>query len=407
MDQLTALKTEYQRYLEQPMQLNISRGIPSKEQLALSAPLLDIDLSDDFYTEDGVDIRNYGGLEGILEARQYFAEILDVTSDEIYVGGNSSLQLMYAVLDHLTYHQANPWFKDDKRKFLCPTPGYDRHFGMLAHFGFEMIPIPLTGEGPDMDLVESLVKDDDSIKGIFCVPKYSNPTGEIYSKEVIERLAKLDAAADDFKILWDNAYVVHHLTDEQIEIENIFDLAKSTYPDRVIMFTSTSKITMPGSGMVAIGTSVSNLADLKQSFSKQTIGFDKINQKRLVNFLKDKETTLLHMEKHKQIIAPKFEYILNVLEEEFGDNNLVEWSKPKGGYFIHLTTKDNCASKIVAMLKNIGVVLTAANATYPFSDNPKDNSIRLAPTYASLAELKEAMHVIVLCVKIVSLEQEK
>lgn len=408
METLKTLRDKYQEYVENPMNLNISRGIPSKEQLALSQELLNIDLSDDILTEDGVDIRNYGSLLGIKEARVLFAELFDISIDEVMVGGNSSLQLMYNVLDHFTYHQSAPWINDQERAFLCPVPGYDRHWDMLDHFGFKMIQVPLTGDGPDMDMVEDLVKNDSSIKGIFCVPKYSNPTGEVYSEETIERLANLETASDDFKILWDNAYIVHHLTHELIEISNILEKCKKVnYPDRVVMFTSTSKMTFPGSGVAAIGTSTKNLSNLMKSFSKQMISFDKVNQKRLVHFLKDEETMLRHMAKHGAIIKPKFEYILDTLDKEFKDNKIITWSRPKGGYFIHLTTKNGCASSIVSKLKDIGVILTTANATYPKAFNEKDNSIRLAPTFATMDELKKALEAIILCIKMVTLDNKK
>lgn len=406
MVQLEALKKKYQDYIDHPMNLNISRGIPSKEQLELSTELLSMDLSDNYLSQDPLDIRNYGSLIGIKEARALFAELFEIDIEGVMVGGNSSLQLMYNVLDYYMYHQDNPWIHSKQRKFLCPVPGYDRHWDMLEHFGFELIPIPLTGDGPDMDLVEKLISDDEDIKGIFCVPKYSNPSGEVYSSETIKRLAQAPAAASDFRVLWDNAYVVHHLTDEVIEIDNIIEVSKELNPNRVIMFASTSKMTLPGSGMAAIGTTVDNMNQLIKGFSKQIIGYDKVNQKRLATFLNDKQTVLRHMEKHAQIVAPKFEYILNELNNEFYNNQMITWSRPKGGYFIHITTQDNCADKIVKMLGDIGVVLTPANATYPSSKNEKDNSIRLAPTFATLEELKIAMEAIILCIKIVTLEKD-
>lgn len=407
MEDLLTLRTKYQEYVDNPMNLNLSRGIPSKEQLELSEEILNIDLSNDIVTDDGVDIRNYGSLLGINEARELFAELFDISVDEVMVGGNSSLQLMYNVLEHYTYHQSNPWVNDPDRAFLCPVPGYDRHWDMLEHFGFKTIQVPLTGDGPDMDIVEELVKNNPSIKGIFCVPKYSNPTGEVYSDEVINRLANLDTPGD-FKILWDNAYIVHHLTHELIEIDNILGKCKkANHPNRVVMFTSTSKMTYPGSGVAAIGTSTENLKALLKSFSKQIIGYDKINQKRTVEFLKDEKTILTHMAKHGAILKPKFDYILDTFENEFKNNDIITWSRPKGGYFIHVTTQDGCASNIVSKLKDIGVILTSANATYPESLNEKDNSIRLAPTFATLDELKKALEAIILCIKMVTIEEKE
>lgn len=408
MNDLKTLKETYQQYIDQPLNLNIARGIPSKKQLDLSSGLLNVDLTNDFVSEDPMDIRNYGGLFGIKEARKLMAEVLETTVEQTLVGGNSSLQLMYLALDHLVFHQDEPWSNDKNRKFLCPVPGYDRHWDMLAHFGFELIPIPLTGQGPDMKVVKELVANDASIKGIFCVPKYSNPTGEIYSNDIIRELAEMETLSPDFKIFWDNAYVLHHLTKEQVEIANLLELASEAgNADRPLMFASTSKMTMPGSGIAAIGSSEKNLIALSQSLSKQTIGFDKVNQKRQVKFLKNKDHMLDHMAKHGEILKPKFDYIIEVLTKNFSDQKLVEWTEPKGGYFIHLTTKNHCASKIVTMLKDIGVILTPANAAYPGGVNEKDNSIRLAPSFASLVDLGQAMEAIVICIKIVTLEQMK
>lgn len=406
MNDLKTLKENYQHYTKNPLNLNIARGIPCKEQLDLSKDLLNMDLSDHYLSDDPVDIRNYGSLLGIKEARELFAQLLELNIDQVLVGGNSSLQMMYLALSHFLYHQEKPWIEDDQRKFLCPVPGYDRHWAMLEHFGFDLIPVPLKGDGPDMNIVTDLVANDASIKGIFCVPKYSNPTGEVYSDQVISQLAEMDTKALDFKIFWDNAYTAHHLGQDQVEIANIVDLSqKAGHPNRPVTFASTSKMTMPGSGIAAIGTSEDNLAAISQSLSKQTIGFDKVNQKRQAMFLKDKAKVLDHMADHAKILKPKFDYIIDVLRENFPMHDLVQWTEPKGGYFIHLTTQDGCARDIVDRLQAIGVKLTPANATYPSGVNPKDNSIRLAPSFASMDELKQAMDAIVLCIKIVTLEK--
>ena len=405
---LQKLKDKYQAYVKDPINLNIARGIPSKDQLDLSQGLLSLDLSQDYMSQDQVDLRSYGGIDGVLEARALFAELLETEIEEVMVVGNASLQVMYLSLDYFMNHQDHPWSQQGPVKFLCPVPGYDRHFAMLDYLGYDMVPVPLTGAGPDMDVVEDLVKDDPSIKGIFCVPKYSNPTGEVYSDETIHRLVKMETAASDFKILWDNAYIVHHLTEDQVEIPNILDLAKENQvADRPFIYTSTSKMTLPGAGIAAIAASRNNLQAFQNFLSKQLTSFDKLNQKRQTLFLKNKANILDHMAKHAAILKPKFDYILNRLEEAFPDRKLLDWTKPKGGYFIHLTTQEGCAQEIVQKLADIGLAVTQANATYPKGDNPKDNSIRLAPTFASLEDLVKAMDAIILCVELVSLSKER
>ena len=405
---LQKLKDKYQAYVKDPINLNIARGIPSKDQLDLSQGLLSLDLSQDYMSQDQVDLRSYGGIDGVLEARALFAELLETEIEEVMVVGNASLQVMYLSLDYFMNHQDHPWSQQGPVKFLCPVPGYDRHFAMLDYLGYDMVPVPLTGAGPDMDVVEDLVKDDPSIKGIFCVPKYSNPTGEVYSDETIHRLVKMETAASDFKILWDNAYIVHHLTEDQVEIPNILDLAKENQvADRPFIYTSTSKMTLPGAGIAAIAASRNNLQAFQNFLSKQLTSFDKLNQKRQTLFLKNKANILDHMAKHAAILKPKFDYILNRLEEAFPNHQLLDWTKPKGGYFIHLTTQEGCAQEIVQKLADIGLAVTQANATYPKGDNPKDNSIRLAPTFASLEDLVKAMDAIILCVELVSLSKER
>ncbi|MGO1918775.1 MAG: aminotransferase class I/II-fold pyridoxal phosphate-dependent enzyme, partial [Alkalibacterium gilvum] len=292
-------------------------------------------------------------------------------------------------------------------KFICPSPGYDRHWSMLEYLGIKMIPVELTGSGPNMEVVEKLVSQDPSIKGMFVVPKYNNPTGESVSNEVVDRLAGMHTAADDFLILWDNAYVVHHLTNEKVEIKDIFSASKAFgHPDRVIQFVSTSKMTLPGAGVSAMGASTHNINEMAKYFGKQLISFDKINQKRHVKFLKDESTIAAHMEKHRDILEPKFTWIDAILSAYFGgeNNSFVEWTTPKGGYFVHLTTRANCARKIVELMSAIGITLTPANAAYPYGSNPLDNSIRLAPSFVSLDQLEIAMEALCVCIDLVTLE---
>lgn len=407
-ERLDELEAVIQDYKKNPFSINIARGIPSSDQLDLSNDLLNGVNKDDYFSDDPRDIRSYGGLLGIKEARELFAELLEVTPQETVVGGNSSLQLMYITLNMLMYTGENSWNEQGEVKFLCPSPGYDRHWNMLERLNIQMIPIELTGEGPDMDEVEKLVQEDESIKGIFCVPKYSNPTGEVYSTETINRLAKMETKADDFVLLWDNAYAVHHLTDEKVEIENILELSKkANHPNRPYIFVSTSKITFPGGGVAAIGASTRNVRKLEKELENQILSFDKINQKRHVRFLKNKSTTLKHMEKHAEIIKPKFDLILEQLQDYFQDSDIdIDWTEPKGGYFIHIEPKKGTAHKIVSLMQEFGVKLTPANASYPYGENPKDNSIRLAPTFAEINELKKAIPALMQCIEYVTLNKE-
>ncbi|SFC41948.1 DNA-binding transcriptional regulator, MocR family, contains an aminotransferase domain [Alkalibacterium subtropicum] len=407
---LDIVRAQYALYKERPLDLTIARGIPSKKQLKLSEGLVNDVKIDDWVSEDDIDIRNYGGLYGIKEARALFGSLLNTTVEETFVGGNSSLQLMFAVLSHHLFTKDKAWnkSKDQPVKFLCPSPGYDRHWFMLEHLGIEMIPVELTGNGPDMEVVEKLVSQDPSIKGMFVVPKYNNPTGESVSDDVVDRLAAMHTAADDFLILWDNAYVVHHLRDEKVEVKDIFKASKAAgNPDRVIQFVSTSKMTLPGAGVAAMGASVDNLKEMADHFGKQLISFDKINQKRHVAFLKDRETIEAHMEKHAEILAPKFDWIEAILSAYFhGDReSFVSWTSPQGGYFVHLTTDEGCASKVVEKMTDIGISLTPANAAYPYGINPLDNSIRLAPSFATLDHLEIAMEALCVCIEMVTLEK--
>lgn len=405
---LEQVREQYEVYKNRPFEINISRGTPSTAQLSFSEDLLRGFELENWLSEEEQDIRNYGGLLGIWEARRLFKELLGTSIEETLVGGNSSLQLMYVVLNMLMYTGKNSWYRQEKVKFLCPSPGYDRHWFMLERLGIEMIPVELTGTGPDMEVVEKLVSQDPSIKGIFCVPKYNNPTGETYSDEVVERLASMHTAEENFVIMWDNAYVVHHLTEEKIEVKNILDACKEAgVPNRPIMFLSTSKITLPGAGVSAIGASETNILTIADELSKQIISFDKVNQKRHVLFLKDKKTIELLMEKHAAILKPKFDWIQAILEAYFpGERRqMVEWTNPKGGYFVHLTTKEGCATEVVQKMKDIGIILTPANAPYPHSINPMDNSIRIAPSFARTDELEIAMEALSVCIELVTLKK--
>lgn len=406
---LDRAKSQYALYKERPLDISMARGIPSEEQLKLSESLISDIKIDNWLSEDDLDIRNYGGLYGIEEARELFGTLLNTTAEETLIGGNSSLQLMFSVLSHHMFTKENPWSasKDMPVKFICPSPGYDRHWSMLEYLGIKMIPVELTGSGPNMEVVEKLVSQDPSIKGMFVVPKYNNPTGESVSNEVVDRLAGMHTAADDFLILWDNAYVVHHLTNEKVEIKDIFSASKAFgHPDRVIQFVSTSKMTLPGAGVSAMGASTHNINEMAKYFGKQLISFDKINQKRHVKFLKDESTIAAHMEKHRDILEPKFTWIDAILSAYFGgeNNSFVEWTTPKGGYFVHLTTRANCARKIVELMSAIGITLTPANAAYPYGSNPLDNSIRLAPSFVSLDQLEIAMEALCVCIDLVTLE---
>lgn len=405
------LQDAYEAIASQQLQLDMSRGKPCTEQLDLSQPMLDIITSSSTVkTENGTDARNYGVLDGIPEAKAFFASILDVEPKQVIVGGNSSLTLMHDSIVQFLLHgvseEATPWIKQDNVKFLCPSPGYDRHFTICEALGIEMIPVAMTPEGPDMEEVEKLVAADPKIKGIWCVPKYSNPDGFTYSDAVVDRLAGMQTAADDFRIFWDNAYIVHHLTEEPDELKNIMTaVVDAGNPDRVMEFTSTSKVTFPGSGVAALASSERNITFYKKHLSVQSIGSDKLNQMRHVAFLKDKDTLSAHMKKHAEILAPKFQTVLTILEEKLGGKNIADWTNPKGGYFISLNTMEGCAKDVVELAKKAGVTLTGAGATYPYGKDPYDRNIRIAPTLPPTEELKKAIDVLCLCVEMVSINR--
>lgn len=414
-EELTALKKELEKQFEdvkgKGLKLDMSRGKPAKAQLDLSNGMMDILNSEtDLVSSDGVDCRNYGILDGISDARKLLADMSEVPERNILIYGNSSLNVMFDTVARAMTHGflgSTPWCKLDKVKFLCPVPGYDRHFGITEFFGIEMINVPLLPTGPDMDMVEKLVAEDPAIKGIWCVPKYSNPQGYTYSKETVERFARLKPAAPDFRIYWDNAYGIHHLYDDEQDhvLEILAECKKAGNPDMVYKFSSTSKITFPGSGIAAIATSHNNLDDIKKQLKIQTIGHDKVNQLRHVRFFKDIHGMVEHMRKHANILRPKFEAVENILDRELGGLEIGTWTKPHGGYFISFDSLNGCAKEIVAKCKKAGVVMTGAGATYPYGKDPEDRNIRIAPSYPPLQDLITATELFALCVKLVSVNK--
>jgi DNA-binding transcriptional MocR family regulator len=405
------LEEEYKTEEAKGLSLNMARGKPGASQLTISMGMLDtINSGSNMKTLLGNDTRNYGDLDGIGECRKLMADMLGVPKDNVIVCGNSSLNIMYDTVSRSMVKGVNgmtPWCKLDKVKFLCPVPGYDRHFKITEFFGIEMINIPLYDDGPDMDLVEKYVNGDEAVKGIWCVPKYSNPTGISYSDEVVRRFANLKPAAADFRIFWDNAYCVHHLyDDEQDEILNIKEECdKAGNPDMYYIFASTSKVTFPGSGVSAVASSLTNVKYIMDQMTIQTIGNDKINQLRHVRFLKDIDGLKAHMKKHADLIRPKFEAVLSTLDEELTGLDIGTWTKPRGGYFISFDAMPGCAKSIVAKCKELGVVLTGAGATYPYGKDPQDSNIRIAPTFPTPEEMEAATKIFVLCVKLASVEK--
>lgn len=405
------LKAAYRKYQDMELSLNMSRGKPCKEQLDLSMELMDILNSDsDLTCEDGTDCRNYGVLDGLPEAKELIGAMMENKPDNIIIYGNSSLNVMYDCISRSYTHGVmgnTPWCKLDKIKWLCPVPGYDRHFGITEYFGIEMINIPMTEQGPDMDLVEKLVSEDEAIKGIWCVPKYSNPQGYSYSDETVRRFARLAPAAKDFRIYWDNAYGVHHLYDDRQDqlIEILHECKKAGNPDMVYKFASTSKITFPGSGVAALATSLNNLEDIKNQMKNQTIGHDKVNQLRHVRYFKDLDGIRAHMRRHADVIRPKFEIVERTFDEQLEGLGIGSWTVPNGGYFISFETLEGCAKKVVSRCKKAGVTLTGAGATYPYHRDPADSNIRIAPTYPSVEDLAKAADLFALCVKLVSVEK--
>ena len=417
-EELLKLKEELdERYKEaqsKGLSLNMSRGKPSATQLNVTMDMLDtINSSSDMKSEDGTDCRNYGVLDGIPEAKKLMADIMGTTPEHVIIYGNASLNIMYdcvARAELFGIMGSTPWSQLDKVKFLCPVPGYDRHFGVTEQFGIEMINVPMTEDGPDMDVVEDYVNNDPSVKGIWCVPMFSNPGGVVYSDETVKRFANLKPAAKDFRIFWDNAYGIHYLYDrpesEQPHILNILEeCEKAGNPDMVYEFCSTSKITFPGAGVAAMASSEANVADIKAKLQWQTIGPDKINQLRHVRYFKDINGMKEYMKKHAEIIRPKFEAVLETLEKELGELGIASWSKPVGGYFISFNAQKGCAKAIVAKCKEAGLVLTGAGAAYPYGNDPEDSNIRIAPTLPSTEELSIATALFVTCTKLVTVEK--
>ena len=402
------LKAQYHEFQAKDLKLDMSRGKPCVEQLDLSMGMMDVlSSTSDLTCEDGTDCRNYGVLTGIDEAKVLLADMMEVNPSTLIIYGNSSLNVMYDTVSRAMTHGimgCTPWCKLDKVKFLCPVPGYARHFAITEYFGIEMINVPMSEDGPDMDMVEELVASDDSIKGIWCVPKYSNPQGYSYSDETVRRFARLKPAASDFRIFWDNAYGVHHIYQE-VPLKNILEACEAGgHPNRAYYFFSTSKITFPGAGISLIASGPDNMKEFKGHMSSQTIGHDKLNQLRHVQYFKTPENIRAHMADLAEVLRPKFDMVLNRLEEELEGSGLAVWSRPKGGYFISLDTLAGCAKRTVQLAKEAGVTLTGAGATYPYKKDPEDRNIRIAPTYPTPEELKKAMDIFILCVKIAGIE---
>ena len=403
-----SVKAEYERLRSLHLTLDMSRGKPGFDNMDLSEKMFDLVGNDTgFKNISGIDCRNYGGLDGLLELKNLFAEILELSPDQIIVGGNSSLNMMFDTIAQAMTHGmgAEPWAKQEGLKFLCPVPGYDRHFAITQYFGFELIPVPMNAEGPLMDVVEELVKDS-KVKGIWCVPKYSNPEGITYSDNVVKRLATLKPAASDFRIFWDNAYVVHDLYEETDTLLNIYtECVKAGNPDLPLIFTSTSKITFPGAGVAAEAASPNNVALLKKRMQYQTIGPDKLNQLRHARMFKNADDVKAHMKKHAEILRPKFDAVLTELENQLGGTGVARWTKPNGGYFISLYVTEGTASRVEQLCANAGMILTPAGATYPYGKDPDDANLRIAPSYPSVEEIKKASQILCVAVRYASLEK--
>lgn len=403
------LQKQYDNFKGKNLKLDMSRGKPGSEQLDLSLDMLTVLNSKDQCVVDGVDCRNYGILDGISSIKQIFSELLECEENDIMIGGNSSLNMMFdaiACMMHAGFEGCQPWEKQGEVKFLCPSPGYDRHFGVTQYFGIKMIPVPMTPTGPDMDVVESLVESDEKIKGIWCVPKYSNPQGITYSDETVTRFAKLKPAAKDFRIMWDNAYCVHDLTDEPEKLLSIVaECKKYGNEDLPILFASTSKITFPGSGVAAMATSKRNMALFKKRYNFQTIGYDKLNMLRHVLYFGNADGVREHMKKHRDVLAPRFNVVVSKLEQQLSGFGVASWLNPKGGYFVSVDVMDGCAKRVVQLCKDAGVILTDAGATYPYGDDPNDSNIRIAPSFPPVCELEIAMDLFCICAKLAAVER--
>lgn len=408
--ELASVRQQFEEIKAMGLKLNMARGVPSVDQLKLSLPILDILHKDaDCTAEDGTDCRNYGVMDGIPECKRLTADMLGVKPEMVMVGGNSSLNMMFDTISCFMNTPVVPgtpaWSLVPDRKFLCPVPGYDRHFGVTEYFGFEMIPVPMDENGPDMDIVEELVKDP-SVKGIWCVPKYSNPSGISYSDEVVRRIAALQPAAKDFRVMWDNAYCIHDLSDEGDEILNIFEECEKTGNiDLVIEFGSTSKITFPGSGVAAMAASENNMKVIKNKYKFQTIGYDKLNMLRHVRFFGDFEGMKAHMKKHAEVLRPRFDIVVNKLGENLDELGIIRYNRPRGGYFVCVDVLDGTAKRVVELCKEAGVNLTGAGATYPYGNDPHDSNIRIAPSFPTLEDLSKAMDVFCVCTRLAALEK--
>ncbi len=401
---------QYDDFKSLNLNLNMARGKPCAEQLDLALGVLEaLHARSEFANSKGDDCRNYGVWNGLPEMRAIFSKMMEVPADQIILGNNSSLQMMFdCIAQGYThgYSGCTPWCKQEKLKFLCPAPGYDRHFAVTEYFGFEMIPVPMLKTGPDMDLIERLVADDETIKGCWCVPKYSNPTGITYSDETVRRFAALKPAAKDFRIMWDNAYCVHDLTDTPDTLLDLYaECLKHGTEDQVLFFASTSKISFPGAGVAALAASKRNIEDLKRRITTQTIGPDKLNQLRHILFLHDINGVYDLMQGHRQILQPKFQIVEESLERELGDLGIAKWSNPNGGYFVNLDVMNGCAKRVVNLCKEAGVVLTDAGATFPYGADPNDSNIRVAPTFPPQEELQQAMHLLCICVRLAASEK--
>ncbi len=404
-----AVKAQYDKCLQLGLNLNIARGKPSKMQLDVADGILSTVITADACMVDGVDVRNYGELSGLPCAKAYWADLLDCKPSQVFLGGSSSLNLMFDVISraysHGLLHSPRPWCQEERVKFLCPSPGYDRHFGVTEFFGAELITVPMTAQGPDMDVVEALVRDP-QVKGIWCVPKYSNPDGIIYSDETVRRFANLKPAAPDFAIMWDNAYCVHEFEGEYVPFPDIISLCeKAGNPDMVYEFASTSKITIAGGGISAMAASESNIAYFTKLFAVQMISHDKVNQLRHVRFLKDKANTLALMKEHAKLLAPKFRIVLESLDAQLAPLGFASWNRPKGGYFVSFNAMPGTAKRALAMCKDAGVTMTPAGATYPYGKDPEDQNIRIAPSMPPEQELEQAMEVFCTCIKLAALEK--
>ena len=406
--EFSAVALEYERLRSLHLSLDMSRGKPGFDNMDLSEKMFDLVGNDTgFKNISGIDCRNYGGLDGLAELKNLFANLLELEPDQIIVGGNSSLNMMFDTIAQAMTHGmgSTPWAKQDGIKFLCPVPGYDRHFAITEYFGFELVPVATTSEGPDMDAVEELVRDE-KVKGIWCVPKYSNPEGITYSDAVVKRMASLKPAASDFRIFWDNAYVVHDLYDEGDKLLNIYEeCVKAGNPDLPIIFTSTSKITFPGAGVAAEAASPNNVAMLKGRMKFQTIGPDKLNQLRHARMFRSADDVYAHMKRHAEILRPKFDAVLSKLESELAPTGIARWTAPKGGYFISLYVPEGCAKRVEQLCANAGMILTPAGATYPHGIDPADSNLRIAPSYPSVEEIKTASQVLCTAVKYAALEK--